>query len=227
MSLPRSQNRLTSPQLQALIPHLRAALVSDALDAIGIHDQCLPPHISPIQPGQHLVGHAFTVTVTTVTSVPEVPYVGLLKALDALRDGDVFVASGLADDSDVAIWGELISEASKSRGALGAVCNGYGRDTQLVRATGFPAFTRGSVPYDSNGRSEVVGHGQPITIGSVTIFCGDLVVGDDDGVVIVPIDHSQEVINLALAKGAAESNFRRAVRAGMKATEAFHTHQVL
>lgn len=227
MSLPGSQHRLTRPQLQALIPDLRAALVSDALDAIGIRDQCLPPHIRPIQPGQHLVGHAFTVAVTTVTSVPDVPYVGLLNALDALGEGDVFIASGLADDADVAIWGELISEASRSRGALGAVCNGYGRDTQLVRAAGFPAFTRGSVPYDSNGRSEVVGHGQPITIGSVTIACGDLVVGDDDGVVIVPIDHIPEVIDIALAKGAAESDFRRAVRAGMKATEAFHTHQVL
>lgn len=227
MSLSRSQRRLTSPQLQALIPDLRAALVSDALDAIGVRSQCLPPDIRPIQPGQHLVGHAFTVSVTAVRSVPEVPYVGLLKALDALNEGDVFVASGLAEEADVAIWGELISEASKSRGALGAVCNGYGRDTQLVRASGFPAFTRGAVPYDSNGRSEVVGHGQPITIGSVRIDCGDLVVADDDGVVIVPSERIHEVIDLALAKGAAESDFRRAVRAGMKATEAFHTHKVL
>ena len=227
MSLPSSTDRLTCQQLQALVPGLRAALVSDALDSIGMRDQCLPPQIRAIQPGQHLVGYAFTVAVTTVSKNPKVPYVGLLKALDDLSDGDIFIASGLAEGTNVAIWGELISEASKSRGALGAVCNGYGRDTLLVRNAGFPAFTRGSVPYDSNGRSEVVNHGEPIRIGEVLIYCGDLVVGDDDGVIIVPRDHIREVIEFALAKGLAESKFRNAVRAGAKATEAFQTHQVL
>jgi len=227
VSQPSTEQRLSFEQLKARIPDLRAALVSDAMDSIGIHGQCLPRQIGPIQHGQHVVGYAFPVTVAAVTETPAVPYVGLLNALDALREGDVFIASGLSDNLDVAIWGELISEASKSRGAVGAVCNGYGRDTRLVRESGFPAFTRGSVPYDSNGRSEVIAHGQPITIESVTIHSGDLVVGDDDGVVIVPSEYISTVIERALMKGTAESDFRNAVRSGMKATEAFQIHRVL
>lgn len=213
-------------ELSRLRGRLRAALVADALDAIGLRAQCLRPGMSPLTPGHALVGLAFPVQIRTVDSVPDVPYQGLLASLDAIGPGQVYVAA-TGGAPDVAIWGELVTTACLSRGAVGAVCDGHARDTALIRTTGFPVYCRGTIPYDSNGRSEVVGHNQPVTIDGVRIEAGDLIVADDDGVAVVPSAHVDETITRALAKADGESQFRLAVREGMRATDAFRTFGVL
>jgi regulator of RNase E activity RraA len=209
-----------------LAEEVRTALVADALDAAGLRHQCLSPGIVPLRRGAVVIGRAFPVRIAAVQAVPEIPYVRLLESLDAIGPGDVFVAAtgGLPD---VAIWGELIATACLHRGAIASVCDGYARDTAILRTMGFPVFARGAVPYDSNGRSEVVSYGLPVEIDGVTINHGDLIVADDDGVVIVPEDLAEEILAAALAKNAGESQFRRAVRSGMSATEAFRTYGVL
>lgn len=205
---------------------LRSALASDALDSLGFRNQCLSSGISTLRQGDVLVGRAFPVQIDPVTEVPEVSYVGLLAALDAIQPDDVYVAA-VGAEANVAIWGELVTTVCQSRGAAGAVCDGFARDTSIIRGVDFPVFSRGTVPTDSNGRSEVRAHNVSVVIDNVTVNPGDLVIADDDGVAIVPADLIEKVVAMALEKDAQESEFRHAVVGGMGATEAFATFGVL
>ena len=86
---------------------------------------------------------------------------------------------------------------------------------------------RGADPRDMNGRGEVVAHNATVEMDGVTIAPGDLVVGDDDGVIIVPQGIIDEVVDTALAKSRLENRFRQAVRDGMPPSEAFKRFEVL
>ena len=122
---------------------------------------------------------------------------------------------------------KLLSTIALQRGAVGALCDGYVRDTTAVRRLRFDVFSRGSVPLDIHGRLEVIGHGDPVEIDDVVIHAGDLVVADDDGVVVVPADVEDAAIARALEKAAAEDGFRTAIQAGMLPSEAWTIHRVL
>jgi 4-hydroxy-4-methyl-2-oxoglutarate aldolase len=205
---------------------LTSSLVSDALDGLGRRDRCLGPELVPLQPGRVVIGRAFPVTTVRVERGPEVPYVGLLRALDEIGPGDVYVVSS-GGARDVALWGELLSTIATARGAIGAICDGYHRDAAKIRELGFPVFSRGSVPLDIHGRFEVVGHGDPVSIDGIVISRGDLIVADEDGITVVPPDVEREAIERAVAKGSAEDGFRADVAAGMLPSQAFARHRVL
>lgn len=205
---------------------LRTALVADALDTIGLREQSLAPGLSPLRRGTRLVGHAFPVEIVTVDAVPDRPYERLLRSLDAVSEGDVYVAA-VRGASRVAIWGELLTTACQAGGAFGAVCDGYARDSDIIRELGFPVFCRGTAPTDSKGRSEVLRFGSEVAIDGVEIARGDMIVADDDGVVVVPQQVADEVVRLAVEKDRQETEFRRAVRDGMSARTAFETFGVL
>lgn len=205
---------------------VRSALVSDALDGLGYRDQCLHPEIRAQSQGLIVIGRAFPVTVVRVDDVPDIPYVGLLKALDDIGPGDIYMIS--SDGApDVALFGELLSTIAVARGAVGAICDGYVRDQAKIRALGFPVFARGTVPLDIHGRFEVTGHNTAITVGGIEITPGDLVIGDDDGVVVVPRAAEEEVITLAQAKAHAEDGFKQDVAGGVLPSTAWATHRVL
>jgi 4-hydroxy-4-methyl-2-oxoglutarate aldolase len=211
--------------LAALRPRLRSALVSDALDRLGVRANAVAG-VTPLHPDHVLVGRAFPVTTVVVDAPPERPYVGLLAALDALPPDGVWVVSAMGRP-DVALWGELLTTIAQAAGAAGVVCDGPVRDVRSVLAARFPCFCRGTVPYDINGRLEVTGFGEPIAIGGVAVPFGALMVGDADGIVVVPAELEDEVVASALEKSRGEDGFRDAVRAGVKASEAFARHRVL
>jgi 4-hydroxy-4-methyl-2-oxoglutarate aldolase len=218
--------RLTEADLVELRRRLRAALISDALDTVGLRRQSLGADIRWLSGKGVLVGHAFTVSAGAVESVPKVPYVGLMAALDALTPGDVHVmATGRSDD--YAVWGELMSIAANASGAVGMVTDGLVRDAVQVERLGFAVFARGTTAVDINGRAEVIAHGGSIVIDGVRIEAGDLIVADRDGVVVVPTPVRDDVISLATSKGATERRFRRALATGMSASEAFARFHVL
>ena len=206
--------------------HLRSALVSDALDNVGLRSQCLSATIVPVVPGIVAVGRAFTAKHVLVNEIPETPYTGLLRALDEVGLDDVFITSS-DGPRDVALWGELVSTACQARGAAGAVIDGLVRDVARIRALEFPVFSSGTIPYDVKGRMDLVAHGIPIEVGGVHVEPGWLIVGDDDGVVVVPADVEDEVVGQALEKAKGEDRFRQAVRKGMAPSRAFERYKVL
>jgi 4-hydroxy-4-methyl-2-oxoglutarate aldolase len=206
--------------------HLRSALVADAMDAMELRDQCLGAGIVPLRASDVLVGRAFTVAVVEA-DVPVVPpYQGLLRALDAIGPDEVFVFP-TGRSSRAAVWGELVSTICRASGAAGALTDGVVRDTERVRRIEFPVFATGMRPLDVNGRLEIVGHGVEVHIDGVRIRPGDLVVGDADGVAIVPIEVAATVIERSLEKDAREAEFRASVADGMAPTAAFDRFGVL
>ena len=163
---------------------LYTAVVGDILDTFECYHQFLPQPIQPLEESMVVVGRAMPVLQMDVFGEQDQPYGLLTRALDDLRAGEVYVATG--GSMRGASWGELMTAAARSRGAVGAVVDAYHRDTPTVLAQDFPVFSRGRYAQDSGPRTKVVDYRSPIEIDGVSITPGDLVFGDLDGVVIVP-----------------------------------------
>jgi len=124
-------------------------------------------------------------------------------------------------------WGEVLATASRVRGARGIVGDCYARDTATLIEMRYPTFVAGALAYDSLGRIDVEAVGVPIQCAGVTVDSGDMVIGDDDGVAIIPRGVAEEVIRLAEEKVSSENLVRDRLAAGMPVAEAFRTYGVL
>ena len=202
------------------------AALADILDARGYHDQTLPPTIRPLEQGSHLAGPAYTVKGAPATNRDEASYdLAIRKVLAMLGDvpeGDVAVYS--CDQDSAAHLGELSVTSLKARGVAGCVLDGGCRDVSFIRDQGFPVFTRFVTPEDSTWRWELEATQVPVAIGRVRIEPGDWIVGDDDGVVVVPAAIAEDVLVEAEAKAVTESEIRAAVRNGMAPLEAYERY---
>ncbi len=191
-----------------------AAVISDALDRMGHRDQVLDLAIRPLWPEARLAGVAVPVVIVADPSEPELPYDGELTALDGLRPGDVpllVVEEGVR----CASWGELFSCAAMGRGAAGVVVDGYVRDAAQIKALGFPMFARGLSPLDTFARAVVTDIDVEARVGGVDVQPGDLVVGDVDGIVVVPQEMVADVAEAVVTKHRLEGNAREDLLAGM------------
>lgn len=204
---------------------LYTAVVGDILDSFGLYFQFLPPELRPIHPSHKVFGLAMPVLMMDVYGVQKEPFGKLTHALDDLADGEVYIASGALPRS--ANWGELLTATAKVRGAVGAVVDGFHRDTTQVLAQSFPVFSRGAWAQDSGPRMAVADFRIPIEIGKTIVRPGDLVFGDIDGVLIVPSESLDEVLDKATEKAKAEKVVRQAIENGMSATQAFKKYGVL
>lgn len=205
---------------------LYVAVVADCLDSVGVRDNLLAPRVRSLTPGSFVAGFALTVQVVPVDGVPADRaswYAGELAAVDAQQPGDVLVVSSC----DGSFWGELLATASRYRGSRGLVGDCFTRDTAALIEMGFPTFVTGSLAYDSLGRIDVADYGTAVECAGVTVHPRDLVIGDDDGVAIIPRGVAEEVIRLAEEKAASENVVRDRLAEGMSATDAFHAYGVL
>jgi regulator of RNase E activity RraA len=204
---------------------LHTPVIGDVLDALGRVHQFLPPAIRPLDPAMVLVGRAMPVLIHDVFGPQRRPFGRLTEALDALGSGDVYLAR--SGRLECAAWGEILTATARGRGAAGAVIDGFHRDTPRVLSQGWPVFSRGSYGQDAGARAYVHDYNVPVEIGQVLVRPGDLVVGDVDGVVIVPHEIESEVLELAFEKVRAEVVTREAIGRGMSSTEAWETYGVL
>ncbi len=204
---------------------LYTPVIGDILDALGCFHQFLPQAIKPMKPAMTLAGRAMPVLMTDVHGPQDKPFGLLTEALDQLRQEEVYVAGG--GDMRCAYWGEILTAAAKARGANGAVINGYHRDTPQVLSQEWPVFSRGSFAQDSAVRTKVIAYRCAVEVGGVWIEPGDLVFADQDGAVIIPVRYEEEVIKKALEKARGEKSVRKAIEAGMKSTDAYHTYGIL
>lgn len=196
------------------------AAVADVLDGLGYPNQTLTPGIVPLEPGMRAVGPAFAVEGRPRPGLEYEPSIRrILELLGAIPAGHVAVYA--TNDRTCAQFGELSATSLAARGVAGVVLDGGCRDVDFIRREGFPVFARFVTPQDSVPRWEVVDWGHEIAIGEVRVATGDYVVGDSDGVVIVPADLKDEVLTRAAAVVGAENDVRRAVREGVPPLEAF------
>lgn len=210
---------------------LFTAVVGDVLDTLGYRNQFLPQAIKPLVPGTKLVGRAVPVLEADYIEgsgngpLSDKPFGVMFEALDSLREGEIYLASGAS--FDFALWGGLMSTRARHLKAAGAILNGYIRDTSEIRSLGFPVFSRGSFAQDQGVRGKVLDYRVPIKIGGTHVNPGDLVFGDDEGVLIIPQTVEAEAIEGALTKVATENEVAKAIRNGMSTVDAFEKFGVM
>jgi len=207
---------------------LYTAVLSDVLDELGFREQAMPPSIRPLDEALVLAGFARTGLYREVfhAAVDENPYELEIALVDDLGPDDVAVF-GCCGSRRIAPWGELLSTASRARGAAGCVTDGMVRDIRALRALLFPVFLGGIAPLDSKGRGKVAEIDTPIRCGGVAVAPGDLVVGDADGVVVVPRAVEDEALRRAFAKVAGENTTRDELAAGARLADVFARYRVL
>jgi 4-hydroxy-4-methyl-2-oxoglutarate aldolase len=205
---------------------LHPAVVSDILDELGHREQVMAPRIRPLFPEARLVGRARTVRAVPVDGRPdsrEDNYRKQIEAIETLGPDDVMVVSKI----EVCFWGELLSLASRARGARGIVIDGYTRDIDGIVQLGFPTFVSGIHAADALGRIEVVEYGCRIDAGDVVVDDGDLVLGGSDGVVVIPAAIAEQVVTLAEEKVLGEDTVRVKLGEGMSVSEAYSRYGIL
>lgn len=227
-------NDQDSKLLERCRRELFSAVLGDVLDTLGYMRQFLPPQIQPLREDMVVCGRAMTVLEADDTggegpnranALFNQPFGLMLRALDDLRENEVYICSGASPH--YALWGELMSTAARNRGAVGAVVNGYSRDTHGILKLGFPTFSIGRYAQDQRPRGKVVDFRCRIRFGEVIVEPGDLVFGDIDGVCIVPRAIEDEVISKALEKVRGERRVFKAIQGGLGAQAAWEKFGIM
>ena len=185
----------------AIWQQLPSSVVSDCLDRSGAMDGRIR-----LLSGQRLVGPAFTVRTVAGDSAT------IHRALRAVPAGHVLVVSA-EGGMERAVWGAVLTEAARRAQLVGAVIDGLVRDLAQIRAVGFPLFARGSSPAGPHKG----GHGsfgEVVQCGGVVVSPGDLIVGDLDGVVVVPAARVDGVSRDAVERLRAEETWIERIRSG-------------
>lgn len=205
---------------------LYSAVVADACDQFGLTQQSIAQSLLPLTTDDVLVGHCRTSLWEDIDFEDPAPYELELKLVDSCTDGDVVVCAA-GGSMRSGIWGELLSTAAGNRGCMGVVVDGAVRDITKMQAMQFPVFAAGRSVYDSCNRQRIVEIDGTVMVGGVTIRGGDFMIADADGVVIVPREREQEILQAAWDKVHAENVTRDAIKNGMGAVEAYEKYGVL
>jgi len=214
--------------LSEIRERLYTAVLSDVLDELGHRNQAMPASIRPLDDTLVMAGFARTGIYREVDRVVpgENPYELEIALVDDLKAGDIAVL-GCGGSTRIAPWGELLSTASLARAAVGCVTDGMVRDIRAIRAMRFPVFHGGIAPLDSKGRGVVAEIDVPIVCAGVTVAPGDLVVGDADGVIVVPRAIEEQALADAFAKVTGENRTRDELAAGALLKDVFAKYRVL
>jgi 4-hydroxy-4-methyl-2-oxoglutarate aldolase len=201
------------------------AAVSDILHRRGLMGRDMAPGILPIADGVAVRGLARTMSSRPIQAPPEPgrEYALLFEAIDGLAVGEVLVTDAMG----CCVWGELCSERAAKRLANGAVIDGYYRDSRMIKETGFPVFGRGRHMSDLLYHREIMTINSPVVCAGVYVEPGDLLLGGDDGVVVVPRALIAEVVVEAGEKGRIEGLVREELRVGASAAEVYGKYKVM
>jgi 4-hydroxy-4-methyl-2-oxoglutarate aldolase len=164
--------------------------------------------IRPLTSGIRLCGRAITAACYYGDNLM------LHCALELARPGDVIVCD-TGGGTDVAVWGDIMTLQAQRMGVAGLITNGSVRDTRTIRESGFSVFHAGiSMRGPSKPALGAVNH--PVSVGGVIVNPGDVVFGDDDGVVVVPRERLSEAVQKAGERAEAEQRMREAIKNGAR-----------
>ncbi len=192
--------RLTGEKVREILERVSTPNISDAL-----HRRGALTGIKPFVEGVKMVGRAFTVKTYPGDWAKPV------EAIDKAEKGDVLVID--AGGRGPAVWGELATWSAKNRGLAGVVVDGAIRDVPEIRKLNFPAFARLVTPQagEPKGFGEM---GIPLRIGGEMVEPGDWIVGDEDGVVVIPWRKVDEIANRAMDVLERENRIRKEIQEG-------------
>lgn len=219
---------------QLIKSELFSAVVGDIMDKLGYFHQFLSPQIGPLRDDMVVVGRAMPVleadsfgeiSLSEKNPIMSKPFGLMLEALDDLKKNEVYICTG--SSPKYALWGELMSARAIQCGAVGAVVDGYSRDTTGILQLNFPMFSYGRYAQDQGPRGKVIDYRVPIEINGVWINPGDIIFGDMDGVCVIPQKIEKKVVEAALEKARGEKVVFKAIQNGMSATEAFAKYGIM
>jgi regulator of RNase E activity RraA len=197
--------------------------ISDALDKFGIGGGC--KDITPAIPKVKMVGIAYTVRYIPVGAVKGT--VG--DYIDDVLPGDVVVLDNNSR-TDCTVWGDILTVTAKMKGISGTVIDGVFRDVPTILEERYPIFSRGRFMMTGKERVMVEATQVIVSIGEVQIKPGDILIGDDSGVVVVPQEMAEKVLEVAKTIAETEDLIVEAVRGGLNLRKArtkfgYHTLQ--
>ncbi len=192
----------TEPDQAAVLDRL-ATIDSTSLADAGPTLRVLSGDLRPVRRGLRLLGRAVTVDASE-------DLMPMLAGLAAAGPGDVLMVRG---HTQRAVAGELFASEALRRGLTGIVIDGYCRDTATLATLDLPVYARGAVPYACPARAVPIVQ-VPLSIGGVTVHPGDLVLGDDDGLVVGSPAEVAAALDQAEAISTREAALREAIAAG-------------
>jgi regulator of RNase E activity RraA len=212
-----------SVDLAERLGRCHAAAVFDVLRGRGLADTVLPPDIVPLDPGRRLAGPVFTLRGRPAPGAdPHETLLAWTGFLSRAPAGHVVVCEG--NDRTRALMGELSAETLHRKGVRGYVTDGGCRDCGFILELGFPVFCAFRTPRDVVGAWLPEAFEVPVAIGGIAVRPGDWLIGDIDGVVVIPGAVAAEVVAEVEAVMRTESLVRKAVLEGIDPREAYLRH---
>ena len=175
--------------------------------------------IKPIDPRSHILGRAVTVKCQPGDNL------AIHQGIYAANPGDVLVCD-LRGYDQAGHFGDIMALACKVRGLAGVVLDGSCRDSMDILEMGFPVFCRGFNP-SGTVKASLAQIGVPVNCGGIEVHNGDIVLGDCDGVVVIPQEHEDEVFGKAMAKFEKEQHIVEALRAGKTSLEIYGFEELI
>lgn len=197
----RDAPRASRADVDALAP-FGVATVHEAQGRTGL----LRPYLRPVYPGARATG-----TALTILSQPG-DNLMIHAALDVCREGDILIVAMMSESTD-GMFGELLAESARAQGAVGLVIDAGVRDTSEITAMEFPVWSR-AVSAQGTVKATAGSVNVPVVCGGVTIYPGDVIVADDDGVVCVRRKEAATVAQASASREAKETETRKRLRAG-------------
>jgi regulator of RNase E activity RraA len=200
------------------LSRLDTCTLSDALDALGIPGAL--SGISPQWPCGRIAGRVKTVELGLAADAVGVPTRHLgATAIAVAEPGDVIIVDNRAGNGFSAGWGGLLALAASLREVAGVVVYGACRDVDDVEAVGLPLFAHSATPRTARTRTVEVATNEPLEFEGITVTPGDLVLADRSGVVFVPYDRADEVLDKADDVFAKENEMADQLRLGVAVTD--------
>jgi 4-hydroxy-4-methyl-2-oxoglutarate aldolase len=193
-----------SDEILRAASEISAATMHEAAGKIG----ALPSYLKPISSGMKICGRAYPV------KGPSGCNLWLHRAIAKAKRGDVLIAD-IGDDKEFGYWGDIMGTSSITKGIAGLVIDGCVRDQFELEEMGFPVFSSGlsirgtDKKFDGKGSLE-----EPIIIGNIAIEHGDLVLGDNDGIVIIPANQVEDSITKSIEREDKEDATKKRLRDG-------------
>ena len=207
---------------------LYSAVLSDILDSMGYLNQVLSLGIRPLDESSVLCGWARVGIYLPIYHDDDLVrvYENELKLIDSLQPDEVpvLICHGL---KHIAPWGELLSTRARYLQSAGCLTDGSVRDVRFIREMKFPVFTGGITPVDTKYRGKLAWYDVPGKIHGVDVKSGDLVFGDVDGVLVIPKENVELVLEKAFQKVSDENMVREKIVSGESLEKIFADHGIL
>jgi len=202
-------------------------VICDAMYALGIPEQVLSSRLRPLLSAERMAGAAYTLSGRAIEpkvgwddGIPRIQ--SYLRIFEELESDSVIVS--VNPNSAVGHFGELTGNAAKARGCQGVILDGNLRDTEGLLRIGFQVFYSALSPLNAIGRWEMSEKQLPVTIDGVTIEPGDIIIGDFDGIAVVPRAEAERVLLEAESVNAAEAKVRVEAAQGISPMQSLERH---